>query len=104
MVGGSLTWYYPPSLRGQLGDSLKEELISVATPVVLESVRAGQEVVNQGQSWCTAGQAAAQVLKQGAHETLLWQYALHLACAFAGALRGGQIGIVLQHACVLLDH
>ena len=57
--------YYPPVLCRQQGDGLTEQLICVAAPVILESVRAGQTAVDQGQSW----RAARHALKRGAQQT-----------------------------------
>ena len=65
MRGGSLTRYYPPYLQVQQGSGLTEDMIQIAAPVVMESVRAGQTVVGQGASWQEAGKAAGQTLKRG---------------------------------------
>ena len=61
----SLTRYYPPYVRGQQGSGLTEDMVWIATSVVLESVRAGQSAATQGASWQATGQAAGQALKQG---------------------------------------
>ena len=53
--------YYPPYLRGQQGEGLTEDMIQIGAPVVLESVRTGQEAAEQGALW----QAARQALKRG---------------------------------------
>ena len=65
MRGGSLTRYYPPYLRFQQGSGLTEDMIRIAAPVVMESMRAGQAAVGQGASWQEAGKVVGQALKRG---------------------------------------
>ena len=65
MQGGSLTRYNPPYLHGQQGSGVTEDLIKIASPVLLNALQSGLHAAAGGQSLGAAGQVVGESLKQG---------------------------------------
>ena len=64
MRGGSLAQYYPATACSQDGDGFTEELIKIASPVVLESLQSGPRTASSGKS-LDVGDVIGQTLKRG---------------------------------------
>ena len=60
MREGSLTRYHPRYLRGQQGSGVKEDMIKIASPVLLNALQSGLHVAAGGKSLGVAGQFVGQ--------------------------------------------
>ena len=80
-----MTWYHPAYLRGQQGSGVTEELIKIASPVLLHSLQSGLHGAASGKSLGLAGQVIGQSLKQGSKQK-------------AGSILKAGIKAVGQHA------
>ena len=65
MCGGSLTRYHPLYLRGQQGSGVTEDLIKIASPVLMNAMQSGLQAAASGRSLGDAGEVAGQSLKRG---------------------------------------
>ena len=64
MQGGSLTRYHPPYLRGQQGSGVTEDLIKIASPVLMNAMQSGLQAAASGRSLHAIGGMVGQSLKR----------------------------------------
>ena len=62
MRGGSLTRYHPPYQRG---DGATEELIKIASPVLMNAMQTGLQAAASGRSFNEVGGVVGNSLKRG---------------------------------------
>lgn len=62
MLGGSLTRYHPPTMEGR---GFKQDLVNLAGPAIVSSLKKGLESYGRGESVSEALQDAGDVLQQG---------------------------------------
>ena len=64
MQGGSLTRYHPLHLRGQQGSGVTEDLIKIASPVLMNAMQSGLQATASGRSLDALGGVVGQSLKR----------------------------------------
>ena len=62
MLGGSLTRYHPPTMSGK---GFKQELVQLAGPTIVSSLKHGLDAYGKGASVSEALQDAGDVLQRG---------------------------------------
>ena len=84
MLGGSLTRYHTPVATSQKGESLTEDLIKLAGPLVIQQAQAGLQDIQRGKSaadTCTWANRSAKInrgLKRKA-PAMAWAVGKHKA-------------------------
>ena len=62
MLGGSLTRYHPPTMEGR---GIKHDLVNLAGPTIVSSLKRGLDAYGKGESVSEALQDAGEVLQRG---------------------------------------
>ena len=62
MIGGSLTRYHPPTMEGR---GFKQDLVNVASPTIISSLKKGLDAYGKGESISEALQDVGDELQRG---------------------------------------